>query len=114
MDARIGNHGESLADRLAVRVEDDFILSRRNDGAEDLFARSFAGDGVIGERVLEIFERLAVVAVLQGGGRLEAQIPGETIQAGIFRELSLRAEPVVGNIFYDCIGRGYGAREAAD
>ena len=85
MDAGIGDDGESLADGLAVRAQNHFILTGRNDGAEDLFARRFADDSVIGERVLEIFKRLAVVAVLQCWGRLEMQIPGEAIEAGIFR-----------------------------
>ena len=66
VDTRIGNDGESLANGLPIRIQDHFIRPGGSHWPQDLFARCFAGDGVVGKGVLEIFERLAVVAVLQG------------------------------------------------
>src|SRR5277367_2900877 len=91
--ARIEGDGERLLHHGAVADEEDFVLARDSERAERLFARRVGGEGVVGDGVLHVIKQAAVIAEIQSLRRIVTQIPNETIQSSIFREMSGWTEP---------------------
>ena len=114
VDARIEGDGERLLHHRAVADEEDFVLAGNGERAETLFARGIGGERVIGDGVLDVIEQAAVVAEIQSLRRIVTQIPDETIEPGIFREMRGGAEPIIRNVFRRGIHGRDKAVETAD
>src|ERR1700740_604780 len=114
VDARIERDSERLLHYRAVADEKDFVRAGNGEWAESLFARRIGRERVVGDGVLDVIKQAAVVAEIQSLRRIVAQIPNETIQSGIFREMRGRTEPIIRNVFGRGIHRRDKAGETAD
>ena len=114
VNARIEGDGKGLLHQCAVGDENGLVLARHGDGAEGLLARRIRGQGMIGQRVFDVIEHLAVVTVIERSGRRVAKIPHETIETCVLGHPRKRREPVVRNVFRSGVRLRRDAVETAD
>ena len=84
-NARILADSQRLPVGLSVDGEFQRVLARQHERTYGLLARRVAWNGVIGQCVFRVLQKLAAVGIGQGFWRCDAQIPNEAIQSGFGR-----------------------------
>ena len=79
MHSRIETNRQGLAECFAINAQHDRVLAGDDERSGLQVPRKFAGNGVIGKRVLDVIQNVAVIAVTQSLHRRIAKIPDEAI-----------------------------------
>ena len=96
--ARIGRHDQRLSITPAVGRQLDGVLAGQREPSFRLLARGLPRNRVVGQGVLDVRQQRTEVAEGENFRRRVAQVPGEAVQASVFREHRGWCEPVGGHV----------------